>query len=36
MGLAGEQVSLQVGEETVQILLKDISKARLTNFSGES
>ena len=36
MGLSGEQVSLQVGAEIVQILLKDISKARLTNFSGES
>ena len=36
MGLSGEQVSLLVGEETIQIMLKDISKARLTNFSGES
>lgn len=36
MGLSGEQVNLMVGEETVRIMLKDISKARLTNFSGES
>jgi ribosome maturation factor RimP len=36
MGLTGEQVNLMVGEETVRIMLKDISKARLTNFSGES
>lgn len=36
MGLSGAQVKLLVGEETVHILLKDISKARLINFSGES
>ena len=36
MGLSGEQVNLMVGEKTVRIMLKDISKARLTNFSGES
>ena len=36
MGLSGEQVNLMVGEETVRIMLKDISRARLTNFSGES
>ena len=36
MGLSGAQVKLLVGEETVQILLKDISKARLINFTGES
>lgn len=36
MGLSGEQVNLRLGEKTVQIMLKDISKARLTNFSGES
>lgn len=36
MGLSGEQVNLMVGEETVRIMLKDIARARLTNFSGES
>lgn len=36
MGLSGEQVKLLVGEETVHILLKDITRARLVNFSGES
>ena len=36
MGLAGEQVKLSVGENTVQILLDDISRAQLVNFSGES
>ena len=36
MGLAGEQVKLLVGENTVQILLDDISRAQLVNFSGES
>ena len=36
MGLSGEQVNLMMGEKTVRIMLKDISKARLTNFSGES
>lgn len=36
MGLSGEQVNLMVDEETVRIMLKDISRARLINFSGES
>jgi ribosome maturation factor RimP len=36
MGLAGEQVKLLIGENTVQILLDDISRAQLVNFSGES
>jgi ribosome maturation factor RimP len=36
LGLSAEKVSLQVGEQTVRIPLRDISKARLTNFSGES
>jgi ribosome maturation factor RimP len=36
MGLSGDQVDLQMDDETVRISLKDISKARLTNFSGES
>ena len=36
MGLSGAQVKLLVGEETVQILLRDISKASLINFTGES
>ena len=36
MGLSDEQVILQMDDETVHISLKDISKARLTNFSGES
>ncbi|UCE54491.1 MAG: ribosome maturation factor RimP [Desulfobacterales bacterium] len=35
MGISGEQVKLMVGEETVNISLNDISKARLVNFSGE-
>ena len=36
MGLTGEQVNLLIGENTVQILLDDISRAQLVNFSGES
>ena len=36
MGLTGEQVNLKIGENTVQILLDDISRAQLVNFSGES
>ena len=36
MGLSDEQVILQMDDKTVHISLKDISKARLTNFSGES
>jgi ribosome maturation factor RimP len=36
MGVSGAQVKLLVGEETVQILLRDISKASLINFTGES
>ncbi len=36
MGLFGEQVSLIVNEKTVRIMLKHITRAQLTNFSGES
>ncbi len=36
MGLSGEQVKILVGEKPVHIPLKDISKARLINFNGES
>jgi ribosome maturation factor RimP len=36
MGLTEEQVNLLIGENTVQILLDDISRAQLVNFSGES
>ena len=35
MGIFREQVQLRVGQETIAIALKDISKARLVNYSGE-
>lgn len=35
MGIFREQVKLRVGQETIAIALKDISKARLVNYSGE-
>jgi ribosome maturation factor RimP len=35
LGISGEQLKLTVNDETVNISLKDISKARLVNFGGE-
>jgi len=35
MGISGEQLELMVDDKTVNISLKDISKARLVNFGGE-